>query len=146
VVVIIFSVFLTFREIVWLWYKTRDYFGDVQNYIQWCLYVTAIVFVSSVFTHNCGCPEPWQWQVGIAAIFLAWLNFIFLASHFPVITLYVIIFRDIFITYFKLLLFALLLVSSFSIILFMMFYNPTDSARVRAVGYWCAINSEERTI
>lgn len=128
--VILFSTFLGLREVVWLIFKSRDYIYNIQNYIQWGLYITAIVFVSTMFINDCGCPAIWQWQVGIASIFLGWLNFVFLAAHFPVITLYVIIFRDIFITYFKLLLFALLLISSFSIILFMMFHDPTPSARV----------------
>ena len=39
------------------------------------LYVSAIIF-AAVFDRECLCPRDWQWQVGIAAVFLVWVDLI----------------------------------------------------------------------
>lgn len=132
--VILLAFYHLFKELVWFYCNIKTYLFDVQNYIELVLYMTALVFVSFVFVNHCGCPEKWQWQVGIASVFLGWLNLIFQAYHIPMISIYVIMFRDIFITFTKLIMFALLLISAFSLLLFMMFHNPTSTAKVRRVS------------
>ena len=129
--VLILVVYHVIKETVWLCLTMKTYFLGVQNYIEWILLTTATIFVVFVYINDCGCPSSWQWQIGIFAIFLGWLNMIFFASNIPWISIYVIMFREIFLTFFKLLLFALLLITAFSIVLFMMFYNPTPTAKVR---------------
>ena len=128
--VLILAAFHIIREIVWLFLNVKAYFSSLQNYIEWLLYCTATVFVIFVYINYCGCPSSWQWQIGIFCVFLAWLNLIFFASNIPGISLYVIMFKEIFLTFFKLILFALLLITAFSLILFMMFHNPTPTAKV----------------
>ena len=118
------------REVLWFWLKFKTYLYDLTNYMEWTLYSTSIIFVIFVYINDCGCPTPWQWQVGIVSVFLAWLNLILVASQIPFLSLYVIMFRDIFLTFSQLILFALVLISGFSLILFMMFHNPTSSAQV----------------
>lgn len=128
--VMVLAAYHILREIFWMAFQFRAYVYNIQNYIQWGLYTTSVIFVVFVFINHCGCPRNWQWQVGIVSVFLGWLNLIFLASNFPVISIYVIMFRDIFNTFFKLVFFALLLVSANSLVLFMMFHNPTATAKV----------------
>ena len=128
--VILLTICHMIMEVIWLCFTYKTYFLQILNYILWVLYITSIIFVSFVFINDCGCPSLWQWQVGIVSIFLGWLNLIFVASHIPTISIYVIMFRDIFFTFSQLIMFALLLISAFSLILFMMFHNPTSTAKV----------------
>ena len=115
---------------MWLRFSKADFFKDFQNYNEILLYLLSVPFVF-VYTSDCGCPEKWQWQMGIIAIFLAWLNMIFFAYNFPGTGVYVIMFKKIFSTFFKLTIFAFLLVAAFSLILFMMFHNPTAEVGTR---------------
>lgn len=128
--VIILAAYHMIKEVIWIFFSKKTYFLHVQNYAEWVLCITAILFVVFVFINHCGCPTKWQWQVGIASVFLGWLNLIFMTSNIPVISIYAIMFRDIFITFSKLVIFAVLLISAFSLILYMMFHNPTHSAKV----------------
>lgn len=128
--VIVLAIYHLIREVIWFYCTVKTYLFQPQNYVEWVLYITAIIFVVFVFFNDCGCPSRWQWQVGITSIFLGWLNLIFVASQFPMISIYVIMFREIFYTFSKLILFALLLISAFSLLLFMMFHNPTSTAMV----------------
>ena len=106
------------------------YFYNIYHYLEWILFHLSIIFVVFVFINDCGCPFQWQWQVGIVSVFLGWINLIFLMSNIPVISLYVIMFREIFFTFSTLIVFAVVLISAFSLVLFMMFHDPTSSARV----------------
>ena len=47
----------------------------LRNWIEVPMYICSIIFVS-VFGTDCYCPHMWQWQVGIAAILLAWIDLI----------------------------------------------------------------------
>ncbi len=129
--VIILAVYHMLREIFWLILSGRAYFFSVQNYVEWVIYITSIIFVVFVYINDCGCPSSWQWQIGFFCVFLGWLNLIFSANNVPGISLYVIMFKEIAITFWNLIIFAFLLILAFSIILFMMFHNPA-SAKVDA--------------
>ena len=121
---IILAVYHLFKESVWCYCSTPPvYFKDIQNYNELVLYSMSMVFVF-IFWNGCGCPTDWQWQIGIFVVFLGWINMIFFASNFPGTAIYVIMFKEIFLTFFRLILFAILLVAAFSLILFMMFYSP----------------------
>ena len=37
------------------------------------LFVSAVIF-AVVFDRECLCPRDWQWQVGIVAVFLVWID------------------------------------------------------------------------
>ena len=47
----------------------------LQNWIEVPMFTCSIIFVS-VFGTECLCPALWQWQVGTAAILLAWIDLI----------------------------------------------------------------------
>ena len=51
------------------------YFYDVATWVNLPLYISSIIFVF-IFTRECLCPYEWQWQVGIAAVFLVWAHLI----------------------------------------------------------------------
>lgn len=54
----------------------QDYFSDLSNWVEIPLFICSIIF-ALVFDHECLCPRGWQWQIGILALFLAWLDLIF---------------------------------------------------------------------
>lgn len=56
-------------------FSTLDYVKDLVNWIEVILYVCAIFFAFVFFT-PCNCPLEWQWQVGVVAVFLAWIDLI----------------------------------------------------------------------
>ena len=94
------------------------------------LFTLSIVYVF-IFPNNCGCPMDWQWNIGIFAVFLSWFNLLFFTAEIPHTGTYVLIFKEILVTFLKLISFSIILVAGFSFVLFMMFFNP--SAQVGAV-------------
>ena len=47
---------------------------DLATLVKIPLIVCTIVFIVGVHGNKCFCPLEWQWQVGIAAVFLAWAD------------------------------------------------------------------------
>jgi transient receptor potential cation channel subfamily A protein 1 len=79
-------------QIVRLFQDSWDYFSDIENYIQWIIYVSASLFAVP-FLFN----ESWhyQWVVGSIGIFAAYLGLLFLLGRFDVYGIYVIMFLEI---------------------------------------------------
>ena len=112
-------------------YNSKQYyFLDAQNVTELLLFTLSIVYVF-IFPNNCGCPMDWQWNIGIFAVFLSWFNLLFFTAEIPHTGTYVLIFKEILVTFLKLISFSIILVAGFSFVLFMMFFNP--SAQVGAV-------------
>ena len=97
-----------------------------------CLYVFSIIFVW-VFHDRCLCPFLWQWQLGIVAVFLAWINLMIFFSKFPLTGVYVLMFTTICRTFLKILVLSLLLVIAFALTFFLIFHEPS----VIMVGKGC---------
>ena len=127
---IILVIYFMTRELYSLYLKKLSYFLTFQNYVEWMVYITATIFVVFVYINHCGCPSSWQWQVGIFSVLFGWLNLIFITSNIPGLSLYTMIFKEILHQFFNLAIFAILLIIAFSLVLFMMFHNPTPSAKV----------------
>jgi transient receptor potential cation channel subfamily A protein 1 len=70
----------------------RDYFNDMENYIQWILYISTSVF-SLPFLFN----QSWhyQWVAGSIGVFAAYLGLLFLLGRFNIYGIYVIMFLEI---------------------------------------------------
>lgn len=123
--VILLAIYHLVVEIFRLMYSVKSYLKDARNYVELLLYCFCVIFVFN-FANDCGCVSEWQWQVGIFVVFLGWINLIFFASKFPQTGIYVLVFKEILITFLKLVAFSILLVIAFSLILYMMFYNPSS--------------------
>ena len=100
-----------------------QYFQDWVNWMEWCLLVCCIIFVS-VFHSECLCASTWQWQIGIVAVFLGWIELIFFLSKLPLVGLYIVMFLEILKTILKLLLFSFLLMTAFGLAFYMAFSEP----------------------
>ena len=99
------------------------------SFISWLykvvLYSTSIIFTVFFFNTPCGCLFFWQWEFGVMATFMAWMNLIFFISKFPLIGIYVIMLLRVFYTFLKVVLLSSLLVIAFAISFFMAFSEPT---------------------
>jgi len=85
--------FLNFiLEIIQFTQDGCEYFQDIENYIQWILYIT-----TSVFTLPFLFDQSWhyQWVAGSISIFTAYLAFLFLLGRFDIYGIYVIMFLEI---------------------------------------------------
>ena len=121
--VILLAIYHLVLEFFRLMYSPIKYFKRIQNYFELLIYFSCIIFVF-IFANSCGCPKDWQWQIGIFAVFLAWMNFVFFAAKFPRTGIYVLVFKEILQTFLNLVAFGVLLVIAFSLVLYMLFYSP----------------------
>ncbi|CAF4561944.1 unnamed protein product [Rotaria sp. Silwood2] len=90
---IVFYCFSNFiMEIIQLVHDGFEYFNDIENYIQWILYVT-----TSIFTLPFLFDQSWhyQWVAGSISIFTAYLALLFLLGRFFIYGIYVIMFLEI---------------------------------------------------
>ena len=62
--------------------NTIEYFKDLSNLVEVILFSCAILF-AFVFLRSCYCPTSWQWQVGVVAVFLAWIDLIIFLRKIP---------------------------------------------------------------
>jgi len=79
-------------EIIQLVQDGWDYFRDIENYVQWIVYVSTSVFALP-FLFN----QSWhyQWVAGSSAVFSAYLALLFLLGRFDIYGIYVIMFLEI---------------------------------------------------
>ena len=67
------------------------------------------------------CPLEWQWQIGVVAILLAWINLIRFCVKFPSTGIYIIMFGHIVLTFLKVIVLSMLLLTTFAITFYMIF-------------------------
>ena len=104
-------------------YQPKIFIHDWMNVFEVSLYVLSIIFVS-VFGTPCMCPQKWQWQIGVIAVLLAWVNLIRLSAKFPSMGIYVIMFGNIILTFLKVIVLSMLLLTTFAITFYMIFSEP----------------------
>jgi hypothetical protein len=91
---IIFYCFLNFiLETIQLMQDRLDYFCDIENYVQWTIYIS-----TSLFTFPFLFNQSWhyQWVAGSIGIFSAYLGLLFLLGRFDIYGIYVSMFLEIF--------------------------------------------------
>ena len=99
------------------------YLMDWINWMEIVLYISTIIFVW-VFHSDCLCPLTWQWQIGIVAVFLGWVDLIIFVSKFPLTGIYVLMFVKILYTFLRILILSVLLVVAFGLTLYLAFTQP----------------------
>ena len=113
----------------------------IENVIEWCCYVTAILLVVDFDFNTCGSEtglrENWQWQlgnklkyflilsstlactspfqtIGAVSVTMSWLNLLSNVRKFPYLGIYVVMFSDIMQTFLKFSMVCALFVIAFS--------------------------------
>ena len=100
-----------------------QYLTSFVNFIEVPLFIFTIMF-ASVRGNQCYCTHPWQWQIGVIAVFLGWIALILSIRKLPKFGIYVVMFIEIFKNFMKVVILALLLIFAFAFPLYMMFYDP----------------------
>lgn len=133
-IVLLVAVARVFFEMIQLVTKRLSYLTDWVNWVEVIQYVTTIIFVV-VYNTDSFCVLDWQWQIGVISIFLGWINLILFISKLPGVGIYVLILVKISITFFKMLLLTMLLIVSFGIPFFMVFFD------VNAIVSHCTLHT-----
>ncbi|KAK3859862.1 hypothetical protein Pcinc_034051 [Petrolisthes cinctipes] len=97
-VIIIMAILNIIRELFQMYQARLNYLG-VENLMEWCCYVMAVCLVWDF--KDCIIREDWQWQLGAASIFLAWMNLLLFIRKLPFLGIYVVMFTDILETFLK---------------------------------------------
>ena len=130
VFVILFSLIRLLMEVFQAFQlRLVRYFLSWVNWIELLVFSSSILFVMT-FLSDCLCPTIWQWQVGAIAIFLGWVDLIVFIRKLPGTGIYVVMFVDIFYTFWRLFFLSLLLVIAFGLAFYMAFYEPDVGFRV----------------
>ncbi|XP_015672649.1 transient receptor potential cation channel subfamily A member 1 [Protobothrops mucrosquamatus] len=90
--VFIMSLFGICKEIIQLFQQKLSYLMDYSNLLDWAIYTTSIIFVSSLLVTL---PAHLQWHCGAIAILLAWTNFLFYLQRFENYGIYIVMFWEI---------------------------------------------------
>ena len=134
IIIILFSFIRLIIEIIQIYYRYHRYFLEVENWLQLCSFVSSILFVPYGLQSGCQCPESWQWQFGAFAMCVSWLLLVLFLKEFPLTGIYVEMFIHIIFTFMKLFLFALLLVISFGLTFYMIFF---PASKLYQFAYIC---------
>lgn len=114
------------------------YIFDWINWMEITLYICAIIFVW-VFHVDCLCPLTWQWQIGVVAVFLGWIDLIVFISKFPLTGIYVLMFVKILYTFLKMLILSILLVLAFGLTFYLAFAQPEILVCIVIIQLKCLI-------
>ena len=129
IVIVFLALTRLLMEAYQLFLRRLEYIKDWVNFLEILTFSSTIVFVW-IFHTDCFCPYDWQWQIGVIAVFLAWINLVIFVQKLPLTGIYVVMFLDIFYTFLRMIILSFLLVLSFSFAFYMLFYKPQDAANV----------------
>lgn len=115
-VIIVMAVINIMREMFQFYQARLNYIG-LENLMEWCCYITAVLLVWDF--NDCPVRQDWQWQVGAASIFLAWMNLLLFIRKLPFLGIYVVMFTDIFATFIKFFTVFLLFIVAFALSFYM---------------------------
>lgn len=128
-VVVLFAVSRLLVETAQLISLRLFYLTDWINWMEVTLFILSIIFVLG-YTVECHCNLDWQWQTGVVAVFLGWIDLIIFISKFPLTGIYVLMLIKILYTFLKMVVLSLLLVIAFGIAFYMVFYDPRANVRI----------------
>ena len=69
-------------EVFKMYTQRIKYFRDWTNYIDLILYISSIIFASSL-SEECLCVRDYKWQFGTVATFLSWIDFLLFIRILP---------------------------------------------------------------
>ena len=102
----------------------KTYITSLINWMQIAQYISTVIFVF-IYWNECLCVADWQWEFGVAAMFLGWFVMTLFVSKLPVVGIYVLILIKICQTFLKLIFLAAILLVAFGLTLHMVFFDPT---------------------
>ena len=105
--------------------KEINYFWNLINWVEVPLFVLSIIFSSVVLSkEKTFCLLAWQWQIGVAVLWLSWIEFIFLSTQFQLIGVHALMFIRVLKTIVNFIPLALLLIIAFGLTFHFLLYQP----------------------
>ena len=99
------------------------------NWLEILPHILSIIF-TFVFATPCLCVYGWQWQTGVAAVFLGWIQLMNFLQKWPTTGVYILMFVNIVHSFLKIAFMALLLVVTFALPFYMLLYEPHEMVGV----------------
>ncbi|XP_069813573.1 transient receptor potential cation channel subfamily A member 1 isoform X1 [Dendropsophus ebraccatus] len=93
-IVMLMSIFGIVKEIVQMFQQKLKYLMDSSNIIDWAIYMSSILFASSVCTSPLQVAS-WKWQFAACAVFTSWVNFLIYLQRFESCGIYIVMFWEI---------------------------------------------------
>uniref|UniRef100_A0AAZ3P7Y3 Transient receptor potential cation channel, subfamily A, member 1b n=1 Tax=Oncorhynchus tshawytscha TaxID=74940 RepID=A0AAZ3P7Y3_ONCTS len=123
---------ISFREVQYCTlipdYQTRlSYLKDISNIQDWFSIILSLLFVIALFFNAEG---SWHWQAGALAIIMSWVNFLLYLQRFEHFGIYVVMFREIARTLFKILLLFFFLMLAFALVFYALMLNQEEFERL----------------
>ena len=124
--IILFAIFRLLFESGQIIGDIRGYFVSLDNYIEWFIYIGAIVFVSDVFASRqevgaCGYKNPYIWELGAFVVLLSWINLAVFLRKLPLLGIYILMLLHVIVTFFRIMLLGLVFIIGFSVSFYMVF-------------------------
>ncbi|XP_054708114.1 transient receptor potential cation channel subfamily A member 1 homolog [Uloborus diversus] len=120
------------KEVYQILQNGRKYL-NLENFLEWCCYLSALVFVSDFdkCSAQTGIRQVWQWELGSLSIFSAWMVLLMFISKFPFLGIYVLMFIQILSTFVNFSFVFFLFVVAFALAFFTLLQNqnPFESPR-----------------
>ncbi|XP_046335737.2 transient receptor potential cation channel subfamily A member 1 homolog isoform X1 [Haliotis rufescens] len=115
-VVIFLVIVCIFNELFQMYQSKLSYFS-VNNVTEWIAYIFTILVL--VDFNHCqtltGYRLDWQWSLAALAVFLSWTDLMFFVQGFSSLGIYVVMFRDILVTFLKAITVFFVLILAFAI-------------------------------
>ncbi|XP_006015374.1 transient receptor potential cation channel subfamily A member 1 [Alligator sinensis] len=115
--VLIMSLLGICKEIFQLIQQKLKYLLDYSNLLDWTIYTTSIIFVSSLFATI---PGHLQWECGAIAVYLSWMNFLLYLQRFENYGIYVVMFWEILRTLIRIVVVFFFLILAFGLSFFVL--------------------------
>ena len=118
----ILSFFGLLMEVLQLKNTNMRYLMNPDNYFRLALYILTLIFIVSLVKSNDNwCSTTWQWQIGAFAVFLSWVNFIFILRYISYTAIPINMFLSICVAFLKLIFLPILLILAFAMPFYMVF-------------------------
>nr|BBH84654.1 transient receptor potential ankyrin 1a [Xenopus muelleri] len=122
------SVFGIIKEVAQLCQQKLAYIFNGSNIIDWSIYISSIVFVSSM----CSTPlvvSHFQWQFGAIAVFASWVNFLIYLQRFESYGIYIVMFWEILRTLLRIVFLFFFLILAFGLSFYVFLYPQMTFSR-----------------
>jgi len=120
--VIVFAFIHLIKEMLQIVRQRLKYWKTITNYIEWVIYVSALVFVIPI----CACKAHYKPEAAAFSLFFAWLNLVLYFRRLSYYGKYVIMLLTMFKTLFQVLLLFFLFVVAFGTTFFLLMYNKEN--------------------
>ena len=127
-VTILIAVLRLAEEMIRICKHPLEYLLGWANLKKPVLYTSSIIF-TFVFATPCLCVYSWQWQTGAVAVFLGWIELTVFLLKWPVTGVYLLMFGNMVLSFFKVAILALLLVITFGLPFYMLLFEPDEMVR-----------------